>query len=183
MIKIKLGIDIDEVVCKLMDSMLPLVNYENDTVYDEEDITEYNLQVVGIKEPGKLLKKYKNMFKTAKAVDGADRFINRLYKDGHKIILISKRDSYDGIYADTIQWFKKKGIPFDKMLLYQKNKVNKAHMEKIDIFIDDKAETVEQMQKSGIDSYVFDRPWNKNYKHLKRVYSWGDIYDEVRKKT
>lgn len=45
----------------------------------------------------------------------------------------------------------------------------------LDCFIDDRAETCQQLSAAGIQSFVFRQPWNQHCRHLPAVSSWQDI--------
>ena len=49
---------------------------------------------------------------------------------------------------------------------------------KADLIIDDRLETVRECHGAGIETYIFDRPWNRNGdipEEIKRIYSWREF--------
>ena len=45
----------------------------------------------------------------------------------------------------------------------------------LDSFVDDRAETCQQLHAAGIQPLVFRQPWNQHCRHLPAVSSWQDI--------
>lgn len=45
----------------------------------------------------------------------------------------------------------------------------------LDCFVDDRAETCEQLHAAGIQSLIFRQPWNQACRHLPAVRSWQEI--------
>ena len=51
----------------------------------------------------------------------------------------------------------------------------------IDVFIDDHVDFCEGVSKNGTKVFMFDSPYNKEETRYKRVYSWNEIYNEIKK--
>ena len=75
----------------------------------------------------------------AKPRNNAIETINRLRKEGHKIIIITARDSefHDNPYLLSKNWLDKNNIEYDKLIVNAREKGTICKNENIDLFIDD----------------------------------------------
>lgn len=83
------------------------------------------------------------------------------------------------IKEDTKRWFKKYGIPSNK-LFFEHNKVDFCKRHNIKIIIEDKLQTVLKAADSGIRSILVDRGWNRDPKRDRHfnifvTHSYDDI--------
>lgn len=78
----------------------------------------------------------------------------------------------------TIEWLEKNGFPYAP--IYQVNpehtKVGIAKEQKLDVFVDDKFKTFQEMTNNGIMCWLFDASHNKKYNvGFKRIYNLDEI--------
>ena len=109
--------------------------------------------------------------------------LNYFKEQGHKLILITARfesDSFD-IKQFTIDWLKKYNVPYDKLIINSKTKVEAAQENNIDIFIDDSYKNCKEVSNVGIKSLIMDTKCNRGIKDekIERVYSWPHIKQVV----
>ncbi len=111
----------------------------------------------------------------------AKEVINKLKKEGHKIYIITRRDTdiYKDPYKETYKWLKKNKIKFDKLVVQAKDKGIVCKELGVDIFIDDLLSNCIRAHEEGINVLMFDSSYNKNEKNFKRVVSWEEIYNIV----
>ena len=110
----------------------------------------------------------------------AKEIIERLRKEGNRIIIITARE---GIEEEiTYEYFKKVDLKADKVICGVKNKGKTAKENKIDIFVDDNYENCLETSKLGIKTYIMDIRSNRNIKdnNIERVYSWPHLYQKIK---
>ncbi len=73
----------------------------------------------------------------------------------------------------TQEWLDKNGFPHANLVsLTGGSKLQACIDNKVDIFVDDKYETYEELNQNGVFCYLFDQPWNRKYNvGHKRIYS------------
>lgn len=109
-------------------------------------------------------------------ISGAIRTIKTLQKDGHKIIIITARNRKRGGDV-TYEWLNRMGL--NGIPVYfagsgpirtapKNSKAKVARLLKLDYFIDDSVENLNQFKKTGQDKITvpiaMDQPWNQGYK-------------------
>ena len=111
----------------------------------------------------------------------AREIINKLKKEGHKIYIITRRDSdiYKDPYKESKNWLKKNKVKFDKLIVKAKDKGLACKKLNVDIFIDDLPSNCKRVEEENIKVLMFDTPYNKEEKNYKRVVSWEEIYNIV----
>ena len=127
---------------------------------------------------------YERLIKAVKPKLGVSKYLKKLQKEGHHIVLISCRDylEFKDPYKTTEEYFKEYGIPYDEMILNIRDKKKACNDANIDIFFDDDVEHCKSTISSGIDVYLMDHYTNYKNKDLKRVYNIKDIYNTVKRK-
>lgn len=119
----------------------------------------------------------------AKPRSGAVETIKRLRKDGHKIYIVTARDSefHDDPYELSKKWLDGNNIEYDKLIVNAREKAPVCKAEKIDLFIDDQLLNCLQIAKEGIktirisneekelDNVVNVRNWKEIYKYIKEL--------------
>lgn len=88
----------------------------------------------------------------AKPRVNAVEIINKLNEEGHKIIIITARDSefHDNPYILSKNWLDKNNIKYDKLIVNAREKGIICKKENIDLFIDDKLNNCLDVLKEGI---------------------------------
>lgn len=108
--------------------------------------------------------------------------INRLRREGHKIIIITARDSefHDDPYILSKKWLDKNNIEYDKLIVNAREKGTVCKNENIDLFIDDQLNNCLDVSKEGIKVI---RISNENYmnKDIVDLDNWTKIYEYIGK--
>ena len=88
----------------------------------------------------------------AKPRSGAVETIKRLRRDGHKIYIVTARDSefHDDPYELSKNWLDGNNIEYDKLIVNAREKAPICKAENIDLFIDDQLFNCMQIAKEGI---------------------------------
>lgn len=119
----------------------------------------------------------------------AKEIIQKLHDEGHKIVIITgryktkeKSELGDQIRKDTVNWLNKNDISYDKICYADCPKTNEIQENNIDIMIDDSPEILEAATKIT-KVLCYDNRYNSdlNYENMVRVFSWYDIYREIKK--
>lgn len=111
----------------------------------------------------------------------AKETIDKLRKEGHKIVIITSRS---GIEVDiTYEYMKKVGLQVDKVITDASEKGIIAKENKLDIFIDDNYVHCKSVSDLGIKTYIMDMRTNRNINdnEIERVYSWAHLYYKISK--
>lgn len=128
----------------------------------------------------------KDILLNVKIKENASEIINKLKKEENKIIIITARSKkdYGQINEITKKWLEQNNVKYDKLILESFNKAEKCIENNIDVFIDDGIKNCKQVYEAlKIPTYMFDSIYNQKEEntHIKRVFSWEEIYNEIRK--
>lgn len=182
----RIGLDIDDTICDTYDFVLPYIcKYYN---LDYKTIKKRNLGYAYFKQNCEgffdfAKKIYKVIIPKSPLKRGVIKYINKLKKDGHEIILITGRDNteFDNPYQITYDYLISNNVPFDTLITGVNEKGPVCLDEKIDIFIDDLAKNCVDVSAVGIKSYLFNHPNNKGYKGIKRIRNFRHLYKIIKK--
>lgn len=116
----------------------------------------------------------------AKPRENATETINRLRKDGHKIIIITARDSefHDDPYLLSKSWLNKNNIEYDKLIVNAREKGRVCKNENIDLFIDDQLNNCLDVLKEGIKVIRISNE-NCNNNDIVDLNNWTKIYEYI----
>ena len=179
-----IAIDIDDTITDTYEYMLPLVaiNYNLDLKKLWSNKPSY-------KELSKSLPSYKSFVKNnfhvlANVVsikEDAIKILKKLRSEGHKIILISARNTeeYGNPYKLTYDFLVSRGIPFDKLITNVANKGLQCASEGIDVFLDDNTKNCRSAMKYNINTYQFKSNFSAPEDKIQRVNSWEDFYNII----
>ena len=108
--------------------------------------------------------------------------IDKLRNDGYKIVIVTARS--DNFYKDAQkfceEYLKRNNINYDKLVTQQTFKLECCINEKIDLFIDDALDTVEDLNNRGIKTILFNSVHNRDKEtSVKRVDNWLELYDLI----
>ena len=187
----KIGIDIDEVVAEFMKSYLEFHNKKNNTSFCLDDLTDYHLWKCGVhnskEESIRAIIEFQNspFFDDITLIEGAKSGIEFLSQK-YSVFFVTSRPS--DLREKTERFFHnnfpKNGYHFifSGEIYGGKTKSEICNEEKIKLMIDDNAEYALSCAKSGIKTFLFDKPWNKHYeKHnnLIKVKNWGELLEVI----
>ena len=188
---IVLGIDIDNVISNFDDVLLK--------EFIKEDINKRNTGIVN--NEGYITDMFdwskeeiidfwkKNIERISKELDlveNAKYYIDKLSKEGHRIILISGRgkEDYQNPYELTTNWLEEKNITYDKLFLtdnyYSDKKAIICREQDIDLMIDDSSRVYTSCKNNNIKCILFGTRFNKNKKGYNRLDSWEKIYNYIK---
>lgn len=174
-----IGIDIDNTVLKTYETANYYVNKYGESYSDNIKIKDYehfkSLKLVGFYQD--YLEKIQ---KEVKPFPGAVKALNVLKDKGFKLIFITARGSnfehiIDYDYEDTTKTvFDKYQIPYDKIIYRCYPKGERAKLENVDLFIDDKEYNLDDLTKHGVKSIKVVHDMNEESKY-KKFDNWNDI--------
>lgn len=187
---LKLGFDVDEVICLTLDKVLRYLKDTWDIELSRESVHFFEFHKhPALKQRYDVVADIHNQFNEMSLdfykdclpdVDGV-KVIRQLNQQGHKIHFISSRPG--GAEAKTAIWLRKHGIPFNSVKHVDKS-ANKGRVCKnleLDFYIDDHSVCLDSalsFKKSWPNGLLLlDKPWNKDYNNEKvlRVYNWNEV--------
>lgn len=120
----------------------------------------------------------------AKPREGAVETIKKLRKDGHKIYIVTARDSefHDDPYNLSKNWLDKNKIEYDKLIVNAREKAPVCEEEKIDLFIDDQLNNCIDVLKTGISTIKIGDD-NVSIKGIIALNNWKQIYSYINNET
>ncbi|MFW5846612.1 MAG: 5' nucleotidase, NT5C type [Nanoarchaeota archaeon] len=186
---LRIGIDIDEVVCELVRGYLNYVEKSRGIKKTYEEVFCYNLwEVLDVskKDAYDLMKGYCNTkeFDNIGMVEGAIENIQKL-ADKFEIFFITARPEY--IMDKTKKFIKDNFGEFGKVLFSSeahggdKEKQDLCLENNIGLLVEDHGEHSLKYTDKGIRVLLLDKPWNSGVEHanITRVYNWKEIYNKI----
>lgn len=187
----KIGIDIDNTLTEVQDE-LNFAAYKyakklgknlDDSINLLEDINNNgNYYVKKYKFTYEELKFFlKNIMEDitnkAKPREGAVEVIKNLRNEGHKIYIITARDSefHDDPYAYSKDWLDENNIEYDNLIVNARKKAPVCKEEKIDIFIDDQLGNCQDISKEGINVIRINDKEIDTDENIATLNNWYDI--------
>ena len=180
--KLTIYLDLDEVICKLLDKLCRIYNYKYDKNLKPNDIKTYSLsQYIG--EKGIEILKQPGFFRMLEPIEDAIETIEKLVNDGNEMFIISSPMNEYSIF-EKYKWVKEYLPFFDiKNLILVGNKGELLSMldGEDSILFDDCPEYIRKFR--GI-TIIMDRAYNKelivgvdcDY----RVSGWNEFYEIVK---
>jgi len=187
-----IGIDIDEVIVEFVRGYLDFYNLRHNKKIKFEDVFSYNLwEVLGVpREYAFRLADefYKtNLFENIRLVNGAKESICNLAKK-HQIFIITSRPPH--IKKETESFIKKHFQDINLNVVYSgdmhaangKTKSQICKERGISLFLEDNGKYAVECAKNGIKVFLFDKPWNQNFKHnnIIRIQTWGEVLKQIK---
>lgn len=195
----KIGIDVDDTITETYETMFAYAQEFNCSVLNREcsyqpfyDLPCHKTLAFVHNWSKEELTKYYDMYydKILENVKGktlSKEYINKLKAENNEIIIITARPDTDKVDAFDVtkRWLERNGIEYDKIITNAEEKGSIAKENNIDIFIDDSMENCVDVSNYGIKSYIMDSRTNsKNYdERVKRIYSWPQFYQEIKKEA
>lgn len=188
----KLGFDLDEVVCNLTDLLSLYLKETYGIEWTKEDFKSYGLLENSYKTDQEFSKHVAEDL-IEKANDSEFQLKAEPYKEAAESIRLYKRQGHSihfiscrpGDKSFTARWLRKYKIPFDTLHNIGHNGKKKGYLGRslnLDMFVDDLERHLESMWiykkrwRKGL--LLFDRPWNQGQydaSKFKKVYSWDEI--------
>ena len=193
-----LAIDIDDTAQPLQEQYLPWAikhrGYYPDATL--KDTLDYNHSTICSYSPDQIKEFFREFyntpeFKRIRPYPQFIKFAKQFIGEGGEIHFVTSKPEY--MREITKKQFSelKDIMDFNKQFHFAKhmhNENSKTKEEivsslKADLFIDDFPGHINKVAVSGVNSLLFDRPWNKNMKlppNAQRVYSWSQINAIIR---
>ena len=166
----KIGIDIDEVLAKFVDSYLQIYNFKYNKNINTKDMFTYDLWVplkISRDEAVSITNELFNsdLYDKIGVIEGSQEGVRRLAKDNELYIITARP-----IFAKekTKEFFNKYYQDIKFSMYYTGDFFNGAMIKSelcskkgIDYMIEDNAEIVLDCSKKGINTILFDKPWNQ----------------------
>lgn len=177
--KLPIFLDMDEVICDLLEKVFAVYNQQHNKNIKITDIKEWSLEPY-IGREGVDLFKQPGFFADLKPVKNSIETINLLLKEDREIFIISSPVNEHCVF-DKYQWVKKY-IPFFPIgnLILVGNKSDLLKKIKSGILFDDCPKYLECFGGIGV---CMDMPYNQNAKCDFRVGSWDEFKNIVDKQA
>lgn len=194
-----IGIDIDDTLTNTSELLVAYAQKYNYEILKVKEPLDKN-RVYSIINGGQLeygmnwtpdqANSFKDMFHTSVLENApikpfAKEIINKLKKEGNRIIFITARnnkgDRINDSYSVSKKLLDKNDIEYDKLITECHDKLSVCKENNIDIFVDDKIETCLELKNGGVVSFVMNTPFNNQLdeKNIVRVFSWIDLYYKI----
>ena len=169
----RIGIDIDDTICTTSDLINQVVVEHNLNL--TSDFDSYDDRVL-ITYDDLIRENIDNIMKNCPLKKDAKEVINYFRKKHHKIYIITARNNYysDNICNITINYLKKHGIIYDKIIFDCSNKEIYCSENKIDVMLDDNLSLMKRLENVKTKGVLFITSYNKNYDGCK-VSSWMEF--------
>lgn len=178
----KIGIDIDNVITNTTETVLQYINARLPGVHLKMgDVKEYWMEKIMPVGYGWIVPQAfsdKEMWKKVYMIDGAAKYIEKLFEEGHEIYFVTSTTP-DNIRKKIKYLCRNLRLPDDYIYNHFINIVNKQLLN-LDILIDDYLENLTGSR--FYFSICLDYPWNRNKAdsdNFRRAYDWRHIYDIV----
>ncbi len=184
----RIGIDVDEVLCRTNDYFLYEFNKKHGTNFMRDQLSSYTYDCFDGFD-GKYVfdclvehlhkdSLYYDVF------DSSKRVLFQLKKDGHQLFVITSR--WNDLREKTIKWiYNHFGENFfEDILIYNDGtdmKIDKSEIVVklgVDILIEDAPKYAISTASKGVKVLLFNQPWNCNVlenEFIQRVFSWNEI--------
>jgi uncharacterized HAD superfamily protein len=167
--RLRLGIDLDGVLANFTERFIEITNATYGLNLRTEDQTDWGHTCLGItpaqeEEIWQTIKATKNFWETLNVLPGTEN-LNRAAHE-HELFFITSRIPTAGLDVKTQSAFwldEHFYIPYPSVIVVTDWKDKPALYDalKLDGFIDDKPETVDEMLKRNQRIYIMDQPYNK----------------------
>ncbi|MEA1909825.1 MAG: hypothetical protein U9M89_02285 [Patescibacteria group bacterium] len=187
--RVKIAIDLDDVLSSFVAEFLKWYNIKLGTNYDFNDFKDYhwsNWMDVSDEEAIEAVHEFfrTNQFNDLPVSSGAKEWVENLSKQ-HDLYLVTARQNV--VQEKTHDWISRnfaglfKGIlfgnhyPIDGASGLSKGEICKNIG--CGVIVDDNPQHIEALVENNIKVIILDKPWNKEIQeteNVKRAYSWGD---------
>lgn len=170
----RIGIDIDDTITDTYNYVIKKIcKYYN---LKKEQIDYMNYDQLQLNYP-KIFNKeiYNEVINSVKIKFNVKQVLKKL-NINNEIYFITARNNEecDFPYNTTVKYLLKNHIPFDNLEVGVIDKGTYCLNNNIDLFIDDSIRNCNQVNNVGIETIIFDTPYNKN-SNFPRIYNWNEI--------
>lgn len=189
--KIKIGVDIDEVVLEFFERYLILFNKKFNTNFKLNDITNYHFwEITGVPKQDCLdlahemhVSENQN---NVSLVEGVEDAIFKLKKDYNVYFITSRPEKYRDVMTKTLRTIftnlKFKIFFSSGVWGVAKTKGELCNELGITVMVEDNADYALTCAKAGVKTFLLDKPWNQEYepnKNLIKVKNWPEILERL----
>ena len=174
-----LGVDIDNVVAQTDPAIRKTLEDVFDVYLDQRQIVHYEYHRCGItkEQEQRVLEIFRDETCTElEVIPGAVEALNFL-RQRYRIVPVTRRNPLIG--EKTQEWLRLNRIPHDH-LIFEKQQHQTGHS--FDFFIEDNAESALSIAEAGIQTFLFDYPWNRSlseHPNITRVSGWEEVLAEL----
>ncbi len=122
-----------------------------------------------------------NITKKAKPREDVVDVIKKLREDGHKIYIITARDSefHNNPYELSKTWLNKNNIEYDKLIVDARDKEKICREQNVEIFIDDKLSNCLQISNENIVTIRITN-YTEQHQNIVNKKNWKEIYEYIK---
>lgn len=108
--------------------------------------------------------------------------IRRLHNEGHKIYIITARDSefHEDPYKLSKDWLDKNNIYYDELIVNARNKLEVWQRKNIDLFIDDQLANCTKLSEAGIKVIRITEYNDIQHGDIINKKNWNEIYNYIK---
>lgn len=185
---LRIGFDIDGVLADFSGAFVGIANRMFGTNYSASEQANWDYEQFSKEQVDKVwdeIRATNNFWQELAPLE--PQVALRKVSEDHTVIFITSRVPVAGasIETQTQRWLCwQKFITFPTVLVVPHYSLKLPLMQalKLDSFIDDKAETVEQLRAVGLNCYIYDQPYNRQVTAAPRVSSILDYIKDVEDK-
>lgn len=189
-----IGIDIDDTLTDIRDEVgaeaLKYAKSLNKEIDEEKVVWDKNNNGSSFKERynlnyDELLYFFRNIqekiTKKAKPREDVVEVLKKLRKDGHKIYIVTARDSefHNDPYELSKTWLDKNNIEYDKLIVDARDKAKACKEQNVDLFIDDKLSNCQGVSNEGITTIRITN-YTDPHQNIINKKNWKEIYEYIK---
>lgn len=108
--------------------------------------------------------------------------IRKLHNEGHKIYIITARDSefHEDPYKLSKDWLDKNNIYYDELIVNARNKLEVCQRKNIDLFIDDQLANCTKLSEAGIKVIRITEYNDIQHGDIINKKNWNEIYNYIK---
>ena len=109
----------------------------------------------------------------------ANKYISKLFEDGHEIYFITRRLNSLKSKLKTKKWLKKNDFKYNKIAFGKMKKGKYCKDNGIDLLIDNDSKNIEEALNFGLDALLMLDDYNKYLRKYKKAHNWKEIYEYI----
>lgn len=171
--RVRLGIDIDSVLCDTMPRLLEKINREHGTAITMEDAIQWDFPVGDTTFDTLILKAFRDpvLLMSLPPMQGSQEAVKRLVNDFDLVVVTSRKE----LTVDATRlWVE---THFGPLLVVHTGDSKNGH--DLDILVDDAPHNVTPFAETGRPAILFDQPWNQKvepHPFIWRCKNWPHVY-------